>query len=208
MRDQIKEVATEMLIRHGYLGLRFQQIAEALEITRGNVHYHFGTKEALTDECVVDYTTTTIGIFRNIWLNQDIRLEDKINQTMLSNYRRYLKFNPTETTVHPWSLIARMRSERNLLSKKSLGALNEFSAQLENLITEGVRCSVKNGELREDSPVNQIALQIVLLCNSADPIIQDAGTFDRLAQLYRGFLNIIEHAYGIRQKPVRAKVSS
>lgn len=199
MRDKIKEVATEMLTRHGCRGLRFQQIADALNITRGNVHYHFGNKRSLTDEVVADYAKDLLFRLGKIWSDPHLTLGEKIRGTMQSNRERYLKFNPTGKTANAWSLIARMRLERDVLSDVSRKLLNDFNAQLERLITEGVRMSVANGELRADAPVDQIAFQIVTLCSSSDPITQDAGTFERLVQLYQGFFDIIEHAYGIRK---------
>jgi AcrR family transcriptional regulator len=186
-----------MLIRHGYLGLRFQQIADALEITRGNVHYHFGNKRSIADEVIADYIAETLGVFQKIWLDPDLTLGEKINGTMLSNRRRYLRFNPTGKTVHAWSLIARMRLERDILSAPAKKTLNNFVLQLDELMTGGVRLAIKNGELREDAPVEQIAFQIVTICNSSDPITRDAGSFDRLVQLYSGFYDIITDAYGM-----------
>ena len=145
MRSRIKEVATEMLIRHGYLGLRFQQIADALEITRGNVHYHFGNKRSIADEVIADYIAETLSVFQKIWLDPDISLGEKINGTMLSNRRRYLRFNPTGKTVHAWSLIARMRLERDILSAPAKKTLNNFVAQLDELMTGGVRLAIRTG---------------------------------------------------------------
>lgn len=198
MRNRIKDVATEMLIRHGYLGLRFQQIADVLNITRGNIHYHFGNKRSITDEVIADYITETLDEFQKIWLDPDLSLGDKINGTMMFNRRRYLRFNPGGKTVHAWSLVARMRLERDILSTTARKKLDDFVVRLEQLMTSGVRMAVENGELRADAPVEQIAYQIVTICNSSDPITRDAGSFDRLVQLYTGFLNIIEHGYGMR----------
>jgi TetR/AcrR family transcriptional regulator, transcriptional repressor for nem operon len=197
MRARIKEVATEMLIRHGYLGLRFQQIADALSITRGNVHYHFGNKRAIADEVIADYIGETLDVFQKIWMDPELALGEKIHGTMMSNRRRYLRFNPDGKTVNAWSLIARMRLERDTLSVASNKKLDYFLARLEELMTEGVRLAVKNGELRDDAPVQQIAYHIVTICNSSDPITRDAGSFDRLVQLYTGFHDIVEQAFGI-----------
>ena len=44
MRDRVKELALEFLIKHGYRGVSFGDLADALETTRANIHYHFGNK--------------------------------------------------------------------------------------------------------------------------------------------------------------------
>lgn len=196
MRDQIKSLAVEMLTRYGYRGFRFHQVSERLNITRASVHYHFGNKSAIAEQVIEQYCKELIADLTAIWAT-DLNLFEKINNTMLLNRRRYLKFNPTGRTAHPWSLIARMRLERDTLSARSNEVLSNFIVQLETLITEGVRASVRQGELRADAPVQQIAFHIVSLCSSSDPITQDAGAFERLEQLYRSFYEIIEHAYGV-----------
>ena len=48
MKDDIKRVAAELLIKDGYQGFRFRDVAETLGVTRANVHHHFGTKLKLT----------------------------------------------------------------------------------------------------------------------------------------------------------------
>lgn len=203
MRDSIKQVATEMLIRHGYLGLRFQQISDSLGITRGNIHYHFGSKANLADEVIIDYTNATIESIKNIWYNRLISLDEKINRTMLFNKHRYLKFNPTEKTAHAWSLIARMRLERDVLPDTSQRALKDFYRELEESIMKGVQLSVENGELSPDAPIHDIAIHLVVLCSGSDPITQDAGTFERLVELYSGFSKIIRYAYGTQANTKR-----
>jgi TetR/AcrR family transcriptional regulator, transcriptional repressor for nem operon len=196
MRDQIKSVAVEMLTRYGYRGFRFHQVSGRLNITRASVHYHFGNKSKIAEQVIQQYCDELIASLTAIWAT-DLNLFEKINNTMLLNRRRYLKFNPSGRTANPWSLIARMRLERDTLSVKSNEVLSDFIVQLEALITEGVRASVRHGELRAEAPVEKIAFHIVSLCSSSDPITQDAGTFERLEQLYRSFYEIIEHAYGV-----------
>jgi TetR/AcrR family transcriptional regulator, transcriptional repressor for nem operon len=51
--------------------------------------------------------------------------------------------------------------------------------------------------------VEDIALQLVAIVNSADPITQDAGSFDRLETLYRGLTRIVLHAYGLEKPSAR-----
>jgi hypothetical protein len=41
-----------------------------------------------------------------------------------------------------------------------------------------------------------VALQFFSIANSASPITRDAGSFDRLEQLYLGLARIVTHAFG------------
>ncbi|HET6520404.1 MAG TPA: TetR/AcrR family transcriptional regulator, partial [Geminicoccaceae bacterium] len=196
MRDRIKGVAAELLIRHGYRGLRFGDIAARLGTTRANVHYHFGTKERLVEEVVDDYLRVTLDRFRAVWLDGGASLYDKIRGTMEFNRERYRRFNRRGAGAKPWSLIARMRLERDLLTDRTNAGLRNFAVELESFVTAAVELAKERGELTPDAPVRDIALQLVCIANSAGSITQDTGGFGELEQLYLGFARIVTHAYG------------
>ena len=44
-------------------------------------------------------------------------------------------------------------------------------------------------------PVDDVVLQLFSIANSASPITQDAGSFDRLEHLYMGFTRIVLNAF-------------
>jgi AcrR family transcriptional regulator len=200
MRDRIKEVATAMLIRNGYHGFRFRDIANRLKITRTNVHYYFGNKANLCEEVIIDYVNETIRKFEAIWKNPDTTLEEKIIAMMESNQERYKKINPTGATANAWSLIARMRLDRKIIGKKARDSLAHFSIVLERMVTAGVEMAIRKNEITPEAPVKEITLQLVAIANSADPITQDAGSFDRLEELYLAFARIVSHAYGLKKR--------
>ena len=76
-RGAIKQLAEELLVRHGFRGMSFADIAERRGITRANIHYHFGSKAALIDEVLADYTSTTLGSLRQVWESESTSLLQK-----------------------------------------------------------------------------------------------------------------------------------
>lgn len=200
MRDRIKAVATALLIRNGYHGFRFRDIADRLKTTRTNIHYYFGNKKNLCEEVVVDYVDETIRKFETVWENPDTTLEEKIIGMMESNRKRYKTSNPKGSTANPWSLIARMRLDRKIIGEKARDSLANFSVVLEHLVSNGVEMAIQKKEIKREAPVKEITLQLVAIANSADPITQDAGSFDRLEELYLAFARIVSHAYGLKKK--------
>ena len=196
MRDRIKDLTTRLLIKNGYQGFRFRDVAAPLQSTRANIHYYFGNKEKLVNEVVCEYMAATIARMAEGWNDPDKSLEDKIRWMMESNRQRYLQSNPTGQTAHPWSLIARMRLERDHIGEEARKATLGFSEDLERLVRNGIMAAMAKGELRPETPVDDVTLQLVAIANSADPITQDDGSFDRLEQLYLAFAHIIAHAYG------------
>ncbi|KAF0228296.1 MAG: TetR family transcriptional [Beijerinckiaceae bacterium] len=199
MKGEIKTVSTQLLIRNGYQGFRFRDIADLLKTTRANIHYYYGNKLNLAEEVIVDYVDETLENWRANW-QSDATLESKIHGMMESNRQRYLRYNPTGATGNPWSLIGRMRLERDVIGPKARQALADFGVALENLVITGIDQAVAKGELSDDIPRADIALQLVAIANSAGPITQDGGNFDRLEQLYRSFSRVVHHAYGLKRR--------
>ena len=202
MRNEIKAVTTELLIRNGYQGFRFKDVAEVLGTTRANIHYYFGNKSNLCEEVIVDYVAETTQKWTENWKSQK-RFSEKIVGMMESNRQRYLQYNPTGKTAHPWSLIGRMRMEREVIGPKAQAALTDFGINLHKLIITGIEMAVKNKEYDKSIPKEDVVLQLVAIANSAGPITQDGGNFDRLEQLYLSFSHIVEDAYGLKKRSGR-----
>jgi TetR/AcrR family transcriptional repressor of nem operon len=201
MRDRIKEVARDLLIMNGYRGLRFEDIAGRLQITRANIHYHFGTKSNVVDEVIDEYLKEAIKAIGAIW-HSDMSYEEKVVATMEFNRGRYLHFNKrNKMGGAPWSLISRMRLEANLLSEKARLQLREFSNRVEQFVAEAIEQAQANGEIAADAPIHDIAVQIVCIIDSAGSITQDAGSFARLEHLYLAHMRVIAHAYVAKRKP-------
>lgn len=199
MKDEIKSVSIELLLRHGFQGFRFRDVADLLHTTRANIHHHYGNKLNLCEEVIVDYVDETLANWETNWLS-DKSFAAKIEGMIESNRQRYRRYNPTGTTANPWSLIGRMRLEREVIGPRARKSLADFGVVLDNLVKAGIDKAVAAGELTDDIPRDDIALQLVAIANSAGPITQDGGNFDRLEQLYRSFSRIVHHAYGGKPK--------
>ncbi len=196
MRKQIKSLARDLLIRHGYHGMSFGDLAAALNTTRANIHYHFGHKRTLVEEVLLDYVGETTLMIKEIWTVSDAPLVQKIERNIEFSRKRYLKYNRPGKEGRPWSLIARMRQDSNVLTPKGHKALQQFGHDLSACIITAVKDAKRRKEFVSRMPVEDVALQLVGIANSAAPITQDAGSFDRLEQLYMGFKRIIIDAFG------------
>src|SRR5690242_2738360 len=123
MRKRIKDLALDLLIKHGYRGVSFGDLAGALKTTRANIHYHFGNKESLVEEVLEDYVRITSEQLNQIWTEPTVPFVDKIRGTVEYSRRRYLKYNSRKDAGHPWSLIARMRQDSDALTPAGREAL-------------------------------------------------------------------------------------
>ncbi len=196
MRDRIKLVAEELLVKHGYRGLSFRQIAEILNTTRANLHYHFGSKEGLVEEVLEDYTIATLDRYRNVLTDSTTTLRMKVQAIIESTRARYQHYNPNGDHGNPWSLMTRLRSDSEALNDKMRNRLDAVLREFELLISVGVRTTVQSGELVADTPQEQVTRLLVTIVHYAGLVTRDNGRFGRLVELWDAALSTIERAYG------------
>lgn len=204
MRAQIKLVAEELLVKHGYRGLSFRQIAEILNTTRANLHYHFGSKDGLVEEVLEDYTVSTMNRYRDVLTDTTTTLRTKIEAIIKLNRERYLKYNPDGDHGNPWSLMTRLRSDSDALNDKMRNRLQAVMREFEMLVSVGVRAAVQTGELQPDTPQEHIVIQLVTIIHYAGLVTRDNGKFGRLTDLWDATLTGIDRAYGRKAKPRKA----
>jgi TetR/AcrR family transcriptional regulator, transcriptional repressor for nem operon len=195
-RNQIKDLARDLLIQHGYHGMSYGDLATALKGTRANIHYHFGNKQELVEEVLDDYIELTLAQLREVWGSPGIPLVGKIERTAEHSRTRYLKYNRSGNTGRPWSLITRMRQDSDALTPHSREVLLKYGQDLYTIIVSAIEEAKARGEFVSWMPVEDVALQLVSIANSGGPITQDARNFERLEQLYMSFARIITLAFG------------
>lgn len=204
MRDQIKQVAEELLVKHGYRGLSFRQISEILKTTRANLHYHFGSKEGLVEEVLDDYAAVTLERYRDILGDTTSTLREKAQAIVEMNQERYRRYNPGGDHGNPWSLMTRLRSDTDALNDRMRMRLEAVLREFEVLVRIGVRTTVQAGELIPETPQDHVALQLVTIIHYAGLVTRDSGTFSRLPELWDATLTTIERAYGNRPRKRKA----
>lgn len=197
-RAQIKDHATELLILHGYRGLRFGDIADRMNITRGNVHYHFGTKARLVEEVVADYVDNALARLRAILCDADTDFAAKIEQLIDYCYDRYRRFNTEPAGGVPWSLVGRLRLEADMLSPRSRQVLGTFSSELKAATLSAVHTAKQKGEFHPEAPAEAMAAHLVAIIDYAPVLTQYSGGFRELAELYRGYLTLMRHNHAAR----------
>lgn len=194
-REQIKAHATELLIQYGYRGLRFADIASRMGITRGNVHYHFGTKAQLAEEVTVEYVNAALDELRSILCDSETTFATKMDQLVVYCRKRYRRFNPGPHGGNPWSLVGRLRLEVEMLSPKSRDVLGTFSSELKASTIVAVYNAKQNGEFDKDAPTDAMAAQLVAIIDCAPVITQYSGLFRELENLFYGYLHLMKYSH-------------
>lgn len=190
----IKDTALELLVRNGYRGASFGDIAQELGITRANIHYHFGGKQALVEEVLDDYVRVTLAALREVWSADTSSLGDKIEAMIDVSRKRFQRFNAAGESGRPWSLISRLRQDADLLSAKGRQMLDHFGSELLAIFAEALAMAAARGELAPDARPADAALILAAIADNAAPITLTEGGFERLETVYRGLQRMIEKA--------------
>jgi TetR/AcrR family transcriptional repressor of nem operon len=198
-RDKIKAIASDLVTMRGYHAITFREIAEAIKTTRANLHYHFGSKDKLIEEVLADYVTVTVDFYRTTFTAPQISLREKMRRVREFLKARYQRFNPEGLTSHPWSLSARLRSDWEALSPQMKETMREFSSENDISVRIGIGLAINSGELREDTPQEDVALLLLNNILYAANVTRDTQSFDRLTALWEATLDAIQGAYGAQE---------
>lgn len=189
-RTAIKEAALDLLVRHGYRGMSFGDIAAVLGITRANIHYHFGSKAGLIDEVLADYVDTTLTALRSVWLSDGTTLPGKLEAMLAYSHNRYARFNRARQPVRPWSLISRLRQDEELLSAAGRARLRRFTAELHEIFHCALQKAQIKHELSMTASPTALSLLLVAIADNAAPITMAEGGFPHLEATYRALLEV------------------
>jgi TetR/AcrR family transcriptional regulator, transcriptional repressor for nem operon len=195
MKERIKGVAIGLLIRNGYRGASFANIAKPLGITTTNIHYHFGSKQKLVEAAVKDYVAGSLAGHQRVWLDETTTLRAKLRAVLAFNRARYDSFNRGKVAGRPWSLIARLRLEGEVAGAGVRAELARFTEVLHRDVRQAVQTALDRGELKPDAPLDDIAFLIANIVDSSGVFTQDAGDFERLERLFATVENIMLAAY-------------
>lgn len=196
MREQIKRIAEELLVMYGFRGLSFRQVAEILNTTRANLHYHFGSKEGLVEEVLDEYATSTMNSYRDVLTDSRTSLRSKAGAIVEMARVRYKRYNPNGDHGNPWSLMTRLRSDSDALNDAMRTRLQAVTTEFEILVRIAVKTAVQSGDLRADAPQESITIQFATIIHYQGLVTRDSGKFGRLVDLWEATIDAIEGAYG------------
>ena len=203
LTDRIERVATELFIRNGYHGVSYLGIAKELGITHSNVHYYYRNKSALAEAVLRRFAAETLASTSAIWRNADCSLAVKFVLMRNWIYESYLRFNPEGEGGRPWGLLTRFSMEAEALSPEMKQVIRATLKKLEADVRQAVEAAIKAGELRADSPVDGISLQILSVMHLTGQLTRSSSGFSRLDELLMWTINTLYRAYGTGSREVR-----
>jgi len=142
-RETILRQATGLFIAHGYSGLSMRQIAEAADISKAGIYYHFRDKESLFLAILENHLAEMAALM------DQVMAQEKESSKRIEQVIRAILHQPAEKR----SIIRLAMQEMPQLSpntRQQFGKIYRelFIDRLQNIIAEGVR----NRELKVVTP--------------------------------------------------------
>lgn len=176
-RERIRAVAADLYVTRGYDGFSFGDVAQAVGVTRANIHHHFGSKARLMAELIEGFAGDATRRVNGHWAEGDVPFFDRFALQLADLRRFYIRFNPNEGDRNVWSPVSRLRLDLQVLGREGADALLAVSRAYEASLREAVAQGIAQGELRPDTPVADVALILRVTLMSCGPITQDSGSF-------------------------------
>jgi AcrR family transcriptional regulator len=154
-KSDILRCFSELVAERGYDEVSLRDIAAELEMSKGTILHHFGTKERLLEQVHSDYMSRRLGEARKI-LDE---LDAPVDQVRALIYQlMYAQAEDRAATVAFAREIVRFASDELMSDVRSMR--DEYSTLLQNAIARGV----ESGQLAAADPA-LVALQIFGMCN-------------------------------------------
>ncbi|WP_191058215.1 TetR/AcrR family transcriptional regulator [Geminicoccus harenae] len=200
MRDSILAVATELFTLNGFRGTSFADIAQILNITTTNIHYHFKNKQGLAAEALDRYAARVSEHFLRIWRDEQSSLAAKIEATIEFNRASYYRFNQEGQPGRVWSLLTRFAGDSEVVSDGIRQRIAQFRAEVLAAVEFALGLAVRQGELRAGLPQAELARMLSYAFAYAGEIARDSGGFAAVEANYRVLLDTLLRAHGSKPR--------
>lgn len=204
VREQILQVAEDFYVLRGYDGFSFAHIAEAVQTTRANIHHHFGDKLQLMAELIEKFAASAETRITHDWTGSDRSFSARL-QTQLDDLRQfYNRFNHGPGERNVWSPLSRLRLDLPVLGELATKALQRVDQAYDRSLRQALADAITRGELKPETPVEDVARLLRVTLLSCAPMTQDSGSFAEIEKLFGAMERLILAAWStpsVQTKP-------
>lgn len=183
-RERIRAIAEDFYVLRGHDGFSFGHIADAVGTTRANIHHHFRDKRLLMIELVDKFVADACARITAIWMHPDRKFAQRLAVQLDDLRRFYRRFNPTPGDRNVWSPLSRLRLDLPVLGDVASDALGKVDMAYDTSLRFAVAQAVRAGELRPDTPVDDVARVLRVSLLSCAPMTQDSGDFKEVEKFF------------------------
>lgn len=195
-RERIKLLAQDLYMRGGYEGFSFGDIAAELDITRANIHYHFGSKRQLMAALVEGFVEDAITRITRHWTTPGEGFAERLEAQCRDLKTFYANRNAKPGERNVWSPISRLRLDLPVLGELATKALDRVNRAYDACLHAAVADAIAAGELERSAPQDDIVRLLRTTIMSCGPITQDHGSFTEVERLFATIGRTIAVAWG------------
>ena len=184
----ILDVARDLLLERGYLGLGMDRIAERIEYSKGTVYQHFSSKEDLLVALATQTFQKRLDLFERAATFQG-RARERMQAVGVADrifYRLYPQHSRSEQVIHATSVQSKAASEH-------LKELEVMKQRCFGVLIGIVRDAVAAGDLtlREDQELGDVTFGLWSISfgahflHASEPQLETKGIVDPMAALHR-----------------------
>ncbi len=140
--DLILDVARNMLIENGYLGLNMDRIAEATEYSKGTIYQHFSCKEEVMIALCIQNVETQVTFFERAATFKG-NTRERVS-AIAEAFELFVHFYPQHFQITQIILSASIRDKT---SEERQSHLQRCSDRLTSIITGIIRDAIAQGDL-------------------------------------------------------------
>lgn len=154
-RGEILQSFTEMVAERGYDEVSIRDVAEALDISKGTILHHFGSKEALLEQLNAEYMRRRLAEASDFLAGHS----DPVDQLQLIVYQLMLSQQDDRAAT-----VAFSREIVRSASEELMAEVREMRDEYSRIVTEIIRRGTEAGAFAEVDP-QLAALQLFGMCN-------------------------------------------
>lgn len=155
-KNKIYETARSLVMEHGFENVSVDSIVKAAGVSKGAFYVHFESKDALAAELVNDYTNMADMDYKSFLSTLPAPMS--VLDTLILLAERISDYIEFKIGYENMRILYKAHLTKTVDTTSSMN----YSRELYKLLYEVLDRGVKQGELREDIPVDSLSKHLIL----------------------------------------------
>lgn len=155
-KKRIYEAAQQLALASGIENVSVNSIVKAAGVSKGSFYVHFESKDALTADLVNDYTMSADLTYRSFL--ESLPAHESVFDILMMLAGEISDFIETKIRLENMRVLYKAHLTKTIDTTSAMS----YNRELYKLFTEVLERGVRQGELREDLPVDTLAKHLIM----------------------------------------------
>lgn len=155
-KKKIFETAQHLILEHGFENVSVDSIVKAADVSKGTFYVHFESKDALAAALIHDYTSTTDKDYKSFLTN--LPDQTSVFDTLLLLAEEITEFIATNIGLENMRVLYKAHLTKTINTTPAMS----YDRDLYKMFTEVLERGIRQGELREDIPVEFLSKHLIM----------------------------------------------